>query len=498
MNTRAITFACLVALHVALGGCGSDDPTISGDPAVISLEGQVLSDAWDEPLPVPVHVRIFRADGTGGWNEITADGSGDWSMEVELRDGCEPGGVLEAAAWITARDHMAVDEDMGSGRPVFCGSEVQTLEYALFREIFREPVPVAGGLQASQVSGYGWTCAAAEGGAFCWGADDAAPIPVPGGGSFQAVEVGFHHTCALDDGGGAWCWGSNINGVLGVPGLGASSEPVPVQTDLVFAELAANFESTCGRDAGGRLHCWGMYGDDTPVPFGGDLRFEQISGNVTHMCGIEAGTGQVWCWGDNSRGQLAMEVGGRSDEPVMVEEVAGADLVATGYGFTCALGQGGALHCWGWNCDGQFGRVGGPANDPVPQVVPGAPPLVRMALGLGFTCGLTEQGEAWCWGLNSWGQLGNATEFSVRSVDPVPVSGERHFTRISAGFRSACGITEEGELYCWGSRPYLGSGLPPAPGAVDALGAPAHARTPWSAEALADPAFPVGGSCLAG
>jgi hypothetical protein len=258
MNTRAVTFACLVPLLLALSGCGSYDSTVSGVPAVISLEGQVLSDAWDEPLQVHAHVRIFRADGTGGWNETTANGSGNWSMEVELRDGCEPGGALEAAAWITARDHMAVDEDMGSGHPVSCGSEVQTLEDALLRQIFREPVPVAGGLRASQVSGYYWTCAAAEGGAFCWGADDAAPVPVPGGESFQAVEVGFHHTCALDDAGGAWCWGSNTNGVLGVPGLEASSDPVPVETDLVFAELAANFESTCGRDADGRLHCWGL------------------------------------------------------------------------------------------------------------------------------------------------------------------------------------------------------------------------------------------------
>lgn len=497
MKTRPMFSGALPGLLLVLAACGSDDPVGSGTPEAVALEGVVLSDAWDEPLNVPVLVRVFRSDGTGGWNEAEANPSGEWSMQVELRDGCEPGETLEAAAWITAQDHLPLDEDLGSGHPIVCDAETQPLEYSLFRDVFREPVAVAGGLQASHLSGFYSTCAVADQGTFCWGPETAwgpgvpAPTPVPGGDGFKAVESGLLHTCALDGDGAAWCWGSNENGVLGVPGIESSSDPVPVDTDLRFVELAANYEATCGRGADGQLFCWGMYGDETPVPFGGDLRFEQISGTSTHMCGVEAGSGRVWCWGDNRRGELGREERERFDEPVLVEGVEEARLVETGPMFSCALNQDGELLCWGWNCDGQLGRVTGSANDPVPQLVPLAPPMVRMALGHGFMCGLTDDGEVWCWGLNHLGQLGNATEFGIRSVDPVRVSGELAFTSLSAGFRSACALTADGAPYCWGQRNYLGTGLPLA---ADAAGATA-AFDLWSSKATTGPPLPVGGSC---
>jgi hypothetical protein len=497
MKTGPKFLSALPALFLVLAACGSDDPVVSGTPSVVALEGVVLSDAWDEPLNVPVLVRVFRSDGTGGWNEAEANPSGEWSMQVELREGCEPGETLEAAAWITAQDHLPLDEDLGVGHPIVCDVETQPLEYSLFRNVFREPVAVAGELQASQLSGFHSTCAVAEQGTFCWGPETSwgpgAPEPtsVPGGDAFEAVESGLGHTCALDGDGAAWCWGSNQNGVLGVSGIESSSEPVPVDTDLRFVELAANYEATCGRDADGQLFCWGMYGDETPVPFGGDLRFEQISGNSTHMCGVEAGSGRVWCWGDNRRGELGRQEQERFDEPVLVEGVEGAHLVGTGPMYTCALKQDGELHCWGWNCDGQLGRFGGPASDPVPQLVPLAPPMVRMALGYGFMCGLTGDGEVWCWGLNHLGQLGSATELGIRSVDPVRVSGDLPFTSLSAGFRSACALTADGAPYCWGQRDYLGTGLPRLYDTAEAAGAPAQ----WSAEGMSGLPLSMGSSC---
>jgi len=488
-GNRALLPILLALLVVA--GCGSDGATGTPDPTVLEFQGQILSDAWDQPLQAPVLLRVFRSDGSGGWNETVPNEVGNWAMEVELREGCEPGETLEAAAWIPARDHRAVDEDLGGGHPVLCDPEPQMLDYSLFREIFREPVPVAGDLQASGVAGFHWTCAVADQGTSCWGTDRPAPVAVSGGGSFHGLEAGFLHTCALDGEEAAWCWGSNTNGVLGVPGTEESSDPLPVETDLRFVELAANSESTCGRDGEGRLHCWGMYGDETPVAFGGDLRFEQISGQWTHMCGVEAGTGRVWCWGNNARGELAQEEQERFEEPVLVEGVEDAELVRAGAMFTCALDQGRNLHCWGWNCDGQLGRVGGPQNHTVPQVVEAAPPLVQIALGYGFVCGLTEEGEAWCWGRNSRGELGADTGPSHWSVEPVPVSGDLRFTDLSAGWRHACGITDEGKLYCWGDRSYLGTGLPLTPDAT----APQAAREPWSADPMAGTSFPAGGSC---
>jgi alpha-tubulin suppressor-like RCC1 family protein len=159
--------------------------------------------------------------------------------------------------------------------------------------------------------------------------------------------------------------------------------------------------------------------------------------------------------------------------------------------YSCALNGSGELHCWGWNCDGQLGRFGGPANDHVPQVVSLAPPMERMALGHGFMCGLTADGEVWCWGLNTLGQLGSAAEFENRSVDPVRVSGDLPFTSVSAGFRSACALTSDGAPYCWGQRSYLGAGLPRAAGAPAA----SAVASLWNPEGTNGPPLQAGASC---
>ncbi len=470
---RALS-VCLLTLTV-LSGCDSDSDGVTGtpEPVVLEFQGQILSDAWDEPLQVPVHLRVFRSDGRGGWNETESNEAGRWAMSIELRDGCEPGQSLEGAAWITARDHRPVDEDLGEARPVVCDPEPQTLDYNLYRRAFRTPVPVAGGLQASAVSGFLNTCAVTAQGTYCWGVsgmDAAAPVPVSGSESFQAVEAGHSHHCALDGDGAAWCWGSNHNGVLGVREIQESSDPVSVETDLRFVELAANSEATCGRDGEGRLYCWGMYGAETPSLFGGDLRFEQLSAAWAHMCGIEVGSGQIWCWGENVWGELGFPERERADEPVLIQGVDGVRELATGASASCALDDGGELWCWGWNCDGQLGSPG-PSANPVPRLLEGWPPLTQIAMGYGFTCGLTDDGQTWCWGRNERGQLGAASDPEHRSADPVRVSGELRFDVLTTGFRSACGITDHGELYCWGDRAYLGTGLPLAAGA----GAPGSA-----------------------
>jgi alpha-tubulin suppressor-like RCC1 family protein len=44
-----------------------------------------------------------------------------------------------------------------------------------------------------------------------------------------------------------------------------------------------------------------------------------------------------------------------------------------------------------------------------------------LAAGASFTCALDANGKAYCWGQNTYGQLGNSG--TTDSLIPVPVSG---------------------------------------------------------------------------
>ncbi|MEO8139749.1 MAG: Ig-like domain-containing protein [Gemmatimonadota bacterium] len=81
--------------------------------------------------------------------------------------------------------------------------------------------------------------------------------------------------------------------------------------------------------------------------------------------------------------------------------------------------------------------------------------------GSDFTCGLTVQGEAWCWGGNAYGQLGLGTADPQALVrTPHRVGTTTHFTAIETGFGTVCGVVTGGTVSCWGYNAFgqLGDG----------------------------------------
>ncbi|MGH7580841.1 MAG: RCC1 domain-containing protein, partial [Gemmatimonadales bacterium] len=72
----------------------------------------------------------------------------------------------------------------------------------------------------------------------------------------------------------------------------------------------------------------------------------------------------------------------------------------------------------------------------------------QLSAGREYSCGVTGDGRAFCWGRNASGQLGDGTTQS--RLTPVPVAGALRFRQISAGFSTTCGVTTEFRAYCWG------------------------------------------------
>ncbi len=74
-------------------------------------------------------------------------------------------------------------------------------------------------------------------------------------------------------------------------------------------------------------------------------------------------------------------------------------------------------------------------------------------------CAITPSGEAYCWGDNYFGELGNGRTsaqlclaIQLCAEPPVAVTGGLTFSEVSAGSSKACGVTLAGAAYCWGSN----------------------------------------------
>lgn len=143
-----------------------------------------------------------------------------------------------------------------------------------------------------------------------------------------------------------------------------------------------------------------------------------------------------------------------------------AIAVDAGESFTCALDKSGQAFCWGRNHYGQLGN-GTYADSPVPVAVAGEHVFVSIALGTGHACGLTGSGTAFCWGANTRGELGADLGPGTTSPVPVEVLGDHSFRQLSGGNFLTCGLTFDGAAFCWGMS--RANGLPdhnPVPHAI--------------------------------
>jgi len=171
-----------------------------------------------------------------------------------------------------------------------------------------------------------------------------------------------------------------------------------------------------------------------------------VSAGGSHTCALLE-TGEVLCWGDNTRGQLGNGSLEASAYAVAVSGLAGSAAgVSAGSGFTCAWLVAGGVRCWGENDYGQIGN-GSTEDQTLPADAWGLSDAVSASLGLDHACARTMN-NLYCWGLNAYGQLGDGT--TTNSMVPVEVqdivSSPDH---LAAGGNHAC-LALGGLVRSWG------------------------------------------------
>jgi alpha-tubulin suppressor-like RCC1 family protein len=327
-----------------------------------------------------------------------------------------------------------------------------------------------------------------DGRAYCWGynrmgqlgdgtgEDSRSPVAVAGDLQFTTLSAGRYFTCGISTDGATWCWGENAFGQLGdgTSGEGGDDqnrlEPVEVLGDLTFAELVTGQVHVCGRTDAGEAWCWGAYasgqlGNDArpeqtqPSRSAADLGLDSLAAGGTSSCGLPA-DGVAWCWGNNTFGQLGdgTVTNAAQHEPRAVTGPVRFTALTMGRAHACGLDADGAAWCWGGN---SYGQLGDESTDDrlTPTAVTGDHQFVSLTSGLDHTCGLDTDGAAWCWGANTVGQLGDGTGAdSEDRTSPVAVVGDLSFTELSAGEEFTCGLADDGGAWCWGSGGVNGDG----------------------------------------
>jgi alpha-tubulin suppressor-like RCC1 family protein len=231
-----------------------------------------------------------------------------------------------------------------------------------------------------------------------------------------------------------------------------------------IGSIIAGAYHTCAVLDGGSVYCWG----DNSGGQIGDASFRRavepsrvrtrdaltgLTAGGFHTCALTS-DGALRCWGDNTAGPLGDPTSQGTTFPLGV--AAGLTLVSVAAGglHTCALDAGGAPFCWGANDVGQLGfntpitRCGGRPCSPLPTPVEGALRLATVAAGDAHTCGLTPDGAVYCWGQNADGRLGNG--FTQSAARPVLVGADLRLTALAAGGGHTCALRDGGSIYCWG------------------------------------------------
>ncbi|HEX7477312.1 MAG TPA: EGF domain-containing protein, partial [Polyangiales bacterium] len=248
-------------------------------------------------------------------------------------------------------------------------------------------------------AGYTYSCAAAgaAGNVFCWGAGDAGVLgdaashartpvpylansPVATVSGAVTVAAGSKLACALTAAGAISCWGADDTGAafLAESVRAGWSNDHPAIGNAT--ELCVGYGHGCAVLSNHTVVCWAVVTKDTTVALaaGGltaSVLRDQAStisvANVTHVaCGqyhtcVSTSAGEVYCWGNNTNGQLGSGDTNSSSTPVKTlnsSALAGNDGVRTVYSgsvanHTCEQTRSGKVYCWGWNYYGQIGAV---------------------------------------------------------------------------------------------------------------------------------------------
>ncbi|MCL2049378.1 MAG: hypothetical protein FWG87_11710 [Defluviitaleaceae bacterium] len=292
--------------------------------------------------------------------------------------------------------------------------------------------------------------------------------PTTGFNTYPMVGGGNYHTAALKDDGTVWAWGSNEYGQLGDGTTTNRHTPVQVYGLINVTAISGNGWHNAALRADGTVWTWGYNGFGqlgngtitdryTPIRANGLSDVTAISTGYYHTVALKD-NGTVWAWGHNEYGQLGDGTTTNRNSPVQVTSLSNVRAISAGAWHTAALKDDGTVWIWGHNGSAQLG-LGDVTDRHTPVQVAGLSDVKAVSASGGHTVALKNDGTVWAWGWNDFGQVGDGTTVSVRYT-PVKVTSLDNVTTISGQYGHTVAIKNDGTAWAWGNNEYgqLGDG----------------------------------------
>lgn len=291
--------------------------------------------------------------------------------------------------------------------------------------------------------------------------------PVGNAVNYSKVSCGFGTVLAIKTDGTLWGFGANSRGELGDNTIIKKSSPVQtIAFGTNWSDVSIRYINAVGVKTDNTLWTWGannfgelginvyVSGVSSPiqtVAYGTD--WSQASAGNGFASAVKK-DGTLWSWGHNIKGQLGTNSitapGFGISSPVQTCTFATDwSFVATGSEHSAAIKTDGSLWCWGGNSFGQLGcNDTNDKSSPVQTIAYGTN-WTKIACGNAHTVGVKKDGTMWSWGYNYTGCLGDNT--SINKSSPVQVYGYSTDWLLASASQNTIGLKTNGELWEFGS-----------------------------------------------